>query len=67
MGGLSISRRPGEKFYLGDSVVVEVHEVRGNKVILSITAPKAVKVLRSELLEPGQAAIIEHNASKGRG
>ena len=46
---LVLSRKSTESIHIGDSVVVTVLEIRGNKVRLGIEAPKEVHVLRSEL------------------
>ena len=46
---LVLSRKLTESIHIGDSVVVTVLEIRGNKVRLGIDAPKEVHVLRSEL------------------
>jgi carbon storage regulator len=46
---LVLSRKSNESIHIGDSVVVTVLEIRGNKVRLGIDAPKEIHVLRSEL------------------
>jgi carbon storage regulator len=46
---LVLSRKPMERIHIGDSVVVTVLEIRGNKTRIGIDAPKEVHVLRSEL------------------
>jgi carbon storage regulator len=40
-----------ERIHIGDSVVVTVLEIRGNKARIGIDAPKDIHVLRSELQE----------------
>jgi carbon storage regulator len=52
---LVLSRREREKIKLGDSIVVTVVRVAGDKVRLGIEAPPHVLVLRDEL-EPRVAA-----------
>lgn len=47
---LVLSRKLGEKIHIGNDVIVEVMEVRGNRVKLGVTAPPEVKVLREELV-----------------
>jgi len=37
---------------------VTVVEIRGNQVRLAIEAPKDIRVLRTELLDPGAAKIV---------
>jgi carbon storage regulator len=46
---LVLSRREGERVKLGDSIVVTVIGVSGDKVRLGIKAPSDVLVLREEL------------------
>lgn len=51
---LVLSRRESERIRLGDSIVVTVVRVSGDKVRLGIEAPADVLVLREEL-EPHAA------------
>ena len=46
---LVLSRKSTESIHIGDSVVVTVLEIRGNKVRIGIDAPKEIPVLRTEL------------------
>jgi carbon storage regulator len=46
---LRITRRAGERIMLGDDVVVEVMEIRGQTVRLGIDAPRSVPVYREEI------------------
>ncbi len=46
---LVLSRRESERIRLGDSIVVTVVRVSGDKVRLGIEAPRDVLVLREEL------------------
>lgn len=46
---LVLSRKATECIHIGDSVVVTLLEIRGNKVRIGIEAPKEVHVLRGEL------------------
>jgi carbon storage regulator len=59
---LVLSRRERERIKLGDSIVVTVVRVAGDKVRLGIEAPPHILVLRDEL-EPrvmsAPAAIVE--------
>jgi carbon storage regulator len=48
---LVLSRKIGEKIYIGEDVFVEVRRVAGNRVTLAISAPKSVRILRGELKE----------------
>lgn len=48
IGRLSLSRREGEGFKIGDNVYVEIAELRGQVVQLRIHAPRDVAVERFE-------------------
>lgn len=54
---LILSRRESERIKLGDSIVITVVRVSGDKVRLGIDAPSDILVLREEL-EPHEAAEI---------
>ncbi len=53
---LVLSRKPAEKIRLGNSIVVTVVRVTGDKVRLGIEAPPDVVVLRDELNAEPHAA-----------
>jgi carbon storage regulator len=46
---LRITRRAGERVILGDDVIIEVTEIRGQTVRLGIEAPRSVPVYREEI------------------
>jgi carbon storage regulator len=46
---LRITRRAGERVILGDDVIIEVTEIRGQTVRLGIDAPRSVPVYREEI------------------
>lgn len=48
---LVLSRKVGEKIVIGDNVTLMICEIRGDKVRVGVSAPKEMKVLRSELLD----------------
>ncbi len=48
---LVLSRRPGEKIIIGNSIVITVRRVEGSRVRLAISAPSEIPILRMELLE----------------
>jgi carbon storage regulator len=52
---LVLSRRESECVRLGDSIVVTVVRVSGDRVRLGIEAPSNVVVLRKEIASDGQA------------
>lgn len=55
---LVLSRKESERIRLGDSIVVTVIRVSGDKVRLGIEAPPNVLVLRDELQPHEQAALL---------
>ena len=50
---LVLSRKESEKIMLGDSIVVTIVRVSGDRVRIGIEAPSDVLILRKEL-EPGE-------------
>lgn len=54
---LVLSRRKQQRIKLGESIVVTVVEVNGDRVRLGIEAPREVRVLRDEL-EPHERECI---------
>ena len=49
---LVLSRKTGERIAIGDSIVMTVLTIQGNKVRLGVEAPKEIKIVRQELQEP---------------
>ena len=47
---LVLSRKTGEALVIGEEIVVEILEIRGDAVKLGISAPKKIPVWRRELL-----------------
>ena len=47
---LVLTRQTNERILIGEHIVIEVREVRGNQVRIGIEAPKDVPVVREELL-----------------
>jgi carbon storage regulator len=56
---LVLSRRENERIRLGDSIVVTVVRLSGDKVRLGIEAPADVVVLRDELQSLAESARAE--------
>jgi carbon storage regulator len=54
---LVLSRKQSQRIKLGDSIVITVVRVAGDKVRLGIDAPRDMLVLRDEL-EPHEAATL---------
>lgn len=46
---LILSRKIGESLYINDDIEIKIVEVLGDKVKIGISAPRDVKILRSEL------------------
>ena len=46
---LVLSRKVGERIQIGDAISVTVTKIAGNRVTLGVSAPKNVRVVRSEL------------------
>jgi carbon storage regulator len=52
---LVLTRKINEKIYIGDSIVVKVLDVKkGDQVVISIEAPKDIRILRdnAKIKEP---------------
>jgi carbon storage regulator len=56
---LVLSRKESERIRLGDSIVLTIVRVSGDKVRLGIEAPPDVLVLRDELQPHEQAGLVE--------
>jgi carbon storage regulator len=63
---LVLSRRQSERIRLGDSIVVTIVRVSGDKVRLGIEAPPDVLVLRDELRPHGAATDTDTDEGKRR-
>jgi len=48
---LVLSRKVGDKIYIGDDIVVTITDVQGGNVRIGIDAPKNIDIVRGELLE----------------
>lgn len=48
---LILERKLNESILVGSDVVIEIVEVRGDKVRLGITAPRSIPVHRQEVFE----------------
>lgn len=47
---LVLGRRVGERIVIGESIVVHVHAIRGQRVQVAIEAPDRVPIRRAEVL-----------------
>jgi carbon storage regulator len=57
---LVLTRKPGEKIFIGDNVSLTVVEVKGDSVRIAVDAPRDVKIYRGEIYE---AIIAENKAA----
>jgi carbon storage regulator len=48
---LVLSRKPGEKLYIGTDITVTVVQLQGNRVRIGIDAPDQFAILRAELVD----------------
>ncbi|MGB7327338.1 MAG: carbon storage regulator [Rubripirellula sp.] len=46
---LVLSRKAGQRIYIGDDIVITLAKVAGNRVTIGIEAPREVSVRRREL------------------
>lgn len=49
---LVLTRKVGQKLKLGKDIIVTIRKITNGQVRISIEAPREVKVLRGELVEP---------------
>lgn len=47
---LTLSRKVGEKIYVGNNITIEVRRVYGNRAVLVVHAPREVAIFRGELV-----------------
>lgn len=55
---LVLSRKLGEKIFIGDNICITVVDIDRGKIRLGIEAPRDVPIYRQELLPLGQQAGI---------
>lgn len=56
---LVVTRRIGERILIGEDIVVQIIDVRGDGVRVGIDAPKGIRIQRLEVVE----ALAEANAA----
>ena len=50
-GKLVFGRKAGDTIIIGQDIVLTIEKVRGNRVSVSVQAPRETKVLRGELAQ----------------
>ncbi|MCD6307667.1 MAG: carbon storage regulator CsrA [Candidatus Latescibacteria bacterium] len=48
---LVLSRKPGERLYIGSDIIVTVLETSGKQVRIGIEAPESIRIYRAEIRE----------------
>jgi carbon storage regulator len=61
---LVLTRKVGERIFIGDNIILEVLSVQGNRIRLGIQAPAGVSVLREELLLAGDPVRVERSGKQ---
>jgi len=46
---LILTRKPGESLYIGDSIKVQVLEIKGHQIRIGIDAPQSMRIYREEI------------------
>lgn len=47
--GLTVSRRVGDTIWIGEDIIVTIVAIDGNKIKVTVQAPKDIVILRGEL------------------
>ena len=53
IGRLKLSGKVGERFMVGDDMILTIVAISGNQVRLEFEAPKSIKVFREDLYNRG--------------
>jgi carbon storage regulator len=61
---LVLSRKPQESIQIGSDITVTVVQVAGDKVTISIDAPRNIRIIRTELLPFMDQGLIEESAQQ---
>jgi carbon storage regulator len=59
---LVLSRKLGEKIFIGENIVITVVDIDRGKIRLGIDAPRSVSIIRDDLLTPTEQADRQHAA-----
>jgi carbon storage regulator len=63
---LVLSRKLGEKIYIGDNICITVVDIDRGKIRLGIEAPRDVPIYRQELLPHKNGEPVPPNASSSQ-
>lgn len=58
---LVLSRKPGERLFIGEGVTLTILRVKGDCVRLGLEAPAHVKILRDEVAQRDEATGRQHS------
>jgi carbon storage regulator CsrA len=61
---LALSRREGERIVIGGNIVIEIHKIRQNRVVVTVSAPNAISIDREEVSHRRQDNVVR---TKSRG
>ena len=61
--GLILTRKAGERIYIGDNIIVSVLNLGSRYTCLHISAPQDVSILREEVRQRQQAEIEDKGQS----
>ena len=63
---LVLSRKPGERIFIGNDVTITVVRIGPNTVRLGIDAPESLNIVREELCLPESAQAISAHAGESQ-
>lgn len=60
---LILTRKPGERIYIGDQIKITIVEIKGNQIRIGIDAPNSTRIYREEIY----LQILEENKLAAEG
>lgn len=63
---LVLTRRPNQALRVGANVEIRVVRIEGDRVVLGITAPRHVAVVRSELVEEVSGEVLDASDARAK-
>lgn len=61
---LVLQRKIGESIYIGEDIIITIQDVSGDRVKISIDAPREIPIVREELLQATKQNEEAMNISK---